>query len=199
MRGTAPATSGRSRTWQTKIPPNPNDILGFYDRSRSFTRAANAPEFWNREHVRVKSRGFPSAHRRSAPITRSRREEPALFLSGTHLSLICAPRCRWISTQLPSASDGPRERASEHFVNLPRNVNGLHGDGCPLAEECVVIAIEHDLAFRHRRPRPTRRSWRSSSSWATGSATFTNRARCVPGRQGHATASRRATSPRSSR
>ena len=39
-----------------------------------------------------------------------------------------------------------RQRATEHFVNLPCDGTGLHGDECPLAEECVVTAIEHDFA-----------------------------------------------------
>ena len=42
--------------------------------------------------------------------------------------------------------DRPRQRASEHFVNLPRDATGLDDDECPLAEECVVSAIEHDFA-----------------------------------------------------
>jgi hypothetical protein len=42
--------------------------------------------------------------------------------------------------------DRPRQRASEHFVNLPRDATGLHEDACPMADECVVSAIEHDLA-----------------------------------------------------
>ena len=42
--------------------------------------------------------------------------------------------------------DRPRQRASEHFVNLPRDATGLDDDECPLAEECVVRAIEHYFA-----------------------------------------------------
>ena len=34
--------------------------------------------------------------------------------------------------------DRPRQRATEHFINLPRDATGLDGDECPLAEECVV-------------------------------------------------------------
>src|SRR5690606_27347685 len=37
-------------------------------------------------------------------------------------------------------------RASEHFVNFPRDATGLDEDVCPLAEECVVSAIEADFA-----------------------------------------------------
>jgi hypothetical protein len=46
--------------------------------------------------------------------------------------------CNW--------ADRPRQRALEHFVNLPRDAIGLDGDECPLAEQCVVSAIEHDFA-----------------------------------------------------
>jgi hypothetical protein len=42
--------------------------------------------------------------------------------------------------------DRPRQRAAEHFVNLPRNATGLSDDLCPLAEKCVVTAIEEDVA-----------------------------------------------------
>jgi S1/P1 Nuclease len=46
--------------------------------------------------------------------------------------------CNW--------ADRPRQRASEHFVNLPRDATGLDDEECPMAEECVVSAIEHDFA-----------------------------------------------------
>jgi S1/P1 Nuclease len=46
--------------------------------------------------------------------------------------------CNW--------ADRPRQRASEHFVNLPRDATGLDDDECPMAEECVVSAIEDDFA-----------------------------------------------------
>jgi S1/P1 Nuclease len=46
--------------------------------------------------------------------------------------------CNW--------ADRPRQRATEHFVNLPRDAIGLDDIECPLAEECVVTAIEHDVA-----------------------------------------------------
>jgi hypothetical protein len=42
--------------------------------------------------------------------------------------------------------DRPRQRATEHFVNFPRDATGLEDDQCPMAEECVVSAIEHDFA-----------------------------------------------------
>jgi hypothetical protein len=46
--------------------------------------------------------------------------------------------CNW--------ADRPRQRASEHFVNLPRDATGLDDRECPLAEECVVSAIKDDFA-----------------------------------------------------
>jgi S1/P1 Nuclease len=45
--------------------------------------------------------------------------------------------CNW--------ADRPRQRAPEHFVNLPRNAPGLDGDECPLSKECAVSAIEEDF------------------------------------------------------
>jgi hypothetical protein len=46
--------------------------------------------------------------------------------------------CNW--------ADRPRQRASEHFVNLPRDATGLDDRECPMADKCVVSAIEHDFA-----------------------------------------------------
>lgn len=46
--------------------------------------------------------------------------------------------CNW--------ADRPRQRAEEHFVNLPRTATGLGDEPCPLAEKCVVTAIEADVA-----------------------------------------------------
>ena len=42
--------------------------------------------------------------------------------------------------------DRPRQRAPEHFVNLPRDATSLDADECPLADQCVLSAIEHDFA-----------------------------------------------------
>jgi hypothetical protein len=43
--------------------------------------------------------------------------------------------------------DRPRQRATEHFVNLPRDATGLDDTiECPLAEACVVSAIKDDFA-----------------------------------------------------
>jgi len=41
--------------------------------------------------------------------------------------------------------DHPRKRSREHFVNLPRSATGLGNDPCPLADKCLVTAIEVDL------------------------------------------------------
>jgi len=41
--------------------------------------------------------------------------------------------------------DHPRKRSREHFVNLPRSATQLEIDPCPLAEKCLVTAIEVDL------------------------------------------------------
>jgi hypothetical protein len=40
--------------------------------------------------------------------------------------------------------DHPRKRASEHFINLARNSQGLTSDECPQAEKCVLSAILND-------------------------------------------------------
>jgi S1/P1 Nuclease len=40
----------------------------------------------------------------------------------------------------------PRKRGAEHFVNVPRHAPELGDDECPLAENCVVTAIEDDFA-----------------------------------------------------
>lgn len=40
--------------------------------------------------------------------------------------------------------DHPRRRASEHFINLPRDSNGLTSDQCTRADKCVLTAILND-------------------------------------------------------
>ena len=42
--------------------------------------------------------------------------------------------------------DRPRQRATEHFVNLPQDATGLEENECPLVDECVVRAIAEDFA-----------------------------------------------------
>jgi len=41
-------------------------------------------------------------------------------------------------------ADHPRKRAAEHFLNLPRDSQGLAGEGCGEAATCVVSAIQQD-------------------------------------------------------
>jgi hypothetical protein len=41
--------------------------------------------------------------------------------------------------------DHPRQRASEHFLNLARDSDGLHSETCPGASACVVTAIQKDF------------------------------------------------------
>jgi hypothetical protein len=50
-----------------------------------------------------------------------------------------AEACTW--------PDHPRQRATEHYVNLAPDAVGFDGDACPLADECVISAIEKDLAL----------------------------------------------------
>jgi hypothetical protein len=42
--------------------------------------------------------------------------------------------------------DHPRKRAAEHFLNLPRDSNGLVGEDCGESSACVVTAIRKDMA-----------------------------------------------------
>ena len=43
--------------------------------------------------------------------------------------------------------DHPRQRSSEHFVNLERSATHIADDPCPLTDKCVVTAIANDLAI----------------------------------------------------
>jgi S1/P1 Nuclease len=52
--------------------------------------------------------------------------------------------------------DHPRKRPSEHFINLPRDSNGLKTDDCPQGEKCVLSAIRNDsevLSSKHESER----------------------------------------------
>jgi hypothetical protein len=60
----------------------------------------------------------------------------ALIRQDEEFPTFCA-LCNW--------ADRPRQRAPEHFVNLPRNATGIDRDECPLAYECVVSAIKEDF------------------------------------------------------
>jgi hypothetical protein len=44
-----------------------------------------------------------------------------------------------------TSADHPRQRQSEHFLNLPRDSDGLHSESCPGASACVVTAIKKDF------------------------------------------------------
>ena len=48
-----------------------------------------------------------------------------------------AESCRW--------ADEPRERAPDHYINVPRNLSVITTDTCPMAETCLFPAIENDL------------------------------------------------------
>ena len=61
----------------------------------------------------------------------------ALILQDPQFSTF-AEACIW--------PDHPRIRATEHYVNLPRDADGIGDDPCPLANECVVTAITSDLS-----------------------------------------------------
>jgi hypothetical protein len=55
--------------------------------------------------------------------------------------------------------DYPRKRAAEHFVNLARNARGLSANvACPSAQECVLSAIQVELAYLHSSTSTMRRS-----------------------------------------
>ena len=43
--------------------------------------------------------------------------------------------------------DHPRKRTAEHFVNLARDSRGLTDEACPRAQECVLSAIQVELAY----------------------------------------------------
>jgi hypothetical protein len=42
-------------------------------------------------------------------------------------------------------ADHPRQRAEEHYINLPRDSKGLTSDKCPEANACVLTAIFSDF------------------------------------------------------
>jgi len=45
--------------------------------------------------------------------------------------------CRW--------ADRPRQRAPDHYLNLPRDLDVITTDDCPLAKTCLFPAIKQDL------------------------------------------------------
>jgi len=48
-----------------------------------------------------------------------------------------ADACTW--------PDHPRKRASEHFINVPRDFDRFTAPQCPVAAECLLTAIKADL------------------------------------------------------
>ena len=70
-----------------------------------------------------------------------------------------AESCSW--------PDHPRRRAVEHYVNIARDAEGFDEDACPLADKCVISAVEKDLAVlsspsatEQLEPWASRRDWR---------------------------------------
>lgn len=76
------------------------------------------------------------ALRRAAPNTRARIDE--LISTDANYSSF-ADACVW--------PDHPRKRASEHYLNLPRDSRGLAGDDCGDSPSCVVTAIQKDASI----------------------------------------------------
>ena len=70
-----------------------------------------------------------------APATRA--EVEALIATDPQVATF-ADSCTW--------ADHPRKRDDEHYVNLPRDAGGLGAEACPLADRCVVTAVEKDVA-----------------------------------------------------
>ena len=70
-----------------------------------------------------------------APATRA--EVEALIATDPQFASF-ADSCTW--------ADHPRKRDDEHYVNLPRDAGGLGAEACPLADRCVVTAVEKDVA-----------------------------------------------------
>jgi hypothetical protein len=84
--------------------------------------------------------------------------------------------CNW--------ADRPRQRATEHFVNLPRDATGLDDRECPLAEECVVSAIKDDFAVLASTDATDEEKLAAQVSRPLGGRHPPAAARCVSGRQG---------------
>ena len=57
-----------------------------------------------------------------------------------------AESCTW--------ADRPRKRELEHFVNVPRDLDVITTDECPLAETCIFSAIKDDLERLSDKSRP---------------------------------------------
>ena len=70
-------------------------------------------------------------------VQRNTRAEIHKLISTDERSSSFSDACTW--------PDHPRQRASEHFLNLPRDSDGLHSETCPGASACVVTAIKKDF------------------------------------------------------
>ena len=68
----------------------------------------------------------------------SRAEIPRLIKTDTEFHRF-SDSCIW--------PDHPRKRTAEHFVNLARDSRGLTDEICPRAQECVLSAIQVELAY----------------------------------------------------
>ena len=71
-------------------------------------------------------------------------------------------------------ADRPRQRASEHFVIFRATRPASMATGARWLTIAWSAQSSTTLRSWHCRMRRTRRSWRRSSSWATGSETFTS-------------------------
>ena len=47
-----------------------------------------------------------------------------------------------------------RIRSLEHYINLPRDSNGLQSDQCPIADPCVLTAILNDAKILSSKTEP---------------------------------------------
>jgi hypothetical protein len=56
--------------------------------------------------------------------------------------------------------DHPRKRTAEHFVNLARDSRGLTDEACPRAQECVLSAIQVELAYLSSTSADDEAKWR---------------------------------------
>jgi hypothetical protein len=84
--------------------------------------------------MRVTKSFVKIAFRLAQPSTRA---EIKKLISNDDRFISFSDSCTW--------PDHPRQRASEHFLNLSRDSDGLHSEICPGASACVVTAIRKDF------------------------------------------------------
>jgi hypothetical protein len=108
--------------WLQTTPPN--------GQSRSPSR-----ELFPQKPAQQRLEGSPSRGLRLVQPTK--RAEIQKLISNDDRFTSFSDACTW--------PDHPRQRASEHFVNLPRDSDGLHSETCPGASACVVTAIKKDF------------------------------------------------------